>query len=179
MMLIKQKFKTVVSLLDFKIGKMKRGTIAFIFGLIAGVLLTVGLVLALLPQKMFVVHESRYGFNETVFQLEKSTAENEWGIPHRYDLQKTLKEKGGFDVDPVNVLSLCKPEHAYKILSSDKQRLVSALMPCRVAVYEKEGKTYISMLNAGLFSRFLGDEAKKVMGTASAENLQILQPIIK
>jgi len=158
---------------------MKRGTLVFIIGLILGVLITAVAGTAFLTKKMFVVHESRYGFNETVYQLEKSAKENEWGIPHSYNLQKTLKEKGGYDVAPVNVLSLCKPEHAYKILSKDEQRLVSALMPCRVAVFEKEGKTYISMLNSGLFSRFLGDEAKNVMGTASAENLQILQTIIK
>jgi len=158
---------------------MKRGAISFIVGLIVGAVLVVIVGVAVLSQKMFIVHESKYGFNETVTQLEKSAAQHEWGIPHRYDLQKTLKEKGGFDVAPVHVFSLCKPEHAYKILGSDEERLVSALMPCRVAVYEKDNKTYISMLNAALFAGLLGDEVKEVMGSASAENLEILQPIVK
>lgn len=156
-----------------------KGIITFIIGLVAGVLLTLVVGSSMLSKKMFIVQESKYGFNETIEQLEKSVEENEWGIPHRYDLQKTLKDKGGFEVAPVQVFSLCKPEHAYKILGSEEQRLVSALMPCRVALYEKEGKTYFSMLNAGFFSRYLGDGIKDVMVEASKENLQILEPIVK
>ncbi|WP_167614399.1 DUF302 domain-containing protein [Maribellus sediminis] len=157
---------------------MKKSIVMFIVGLVLGLVLSAVITVSVLSKNMFVVHESKYGFNETIEQLEKSAAEKQWGIPHRYDLQKTLKVKGGYDVDPVNVFSLCKPEHAYGILGSDDQRLVSALMPCRVAVYEKDGKTYFSMLNAGLFSRFMGKEVQEVMGAASSENLEILEPLI-
>lgn len=150
----------------------------FVIGLAVGLVLAAILTVSVLSKNMFVVLESKYGFTETIEQLEISAMANEWGIPHRYDLQKTLKVKGGYDVDPVNVFSLCKPEHAYRILGSDEQRLVSALMPCRVAVYEKAGKTYISMLNSGLFSRFMGKEVQEVMGAASSENLKILKPLI-
>jgi uncharacterized protein (DUF302 family) len=52
-------------------------------------------------------------------------------------------------------------------------------MPCRVAVYERNGKTYVSMLNSGLFSKFMGNKVKTVMGAASEENKQILAPVIK
>jgi uncharacterized protein (DUF302 family) len=52
-------------------------------------------------------------------------------------------------------------------------------MPCRVAIYEKEGKTYVSMLNAALFSRFLSKKSKSVMSAASAENEQILASVLK
>ena len=76
------------------------------------------------------------------------------------------------------MFSLCKPEHAYGILGNEDLRKVSAMMPCRVAVYEKGGKTYISMLNAGLFSRFMGREVQEVMSAASTENLEILQPLV-
>jgi len=127
---------------------------------------------------MFIVSESKYGFEETMLAIERSAEKNKWGIPHKYDLQATLKGKG-FDVKPVSVFSLCKPQHAYEVLKSNEERLVSALMPCRVAVYEKDGKTYVSMLNAALFSKFMGKKVKDVMGAASEENKQILEPIVK
>ncbi len=158
--------------------KMQKGIIMFLTGLIVGVALTVILIVLVLPKQMFIVNESKYGFEETIEAIEKSATENKWGIPHKYDLQATLKGKG-FDVKPVSVFSLCKPDHAYKILGSNEERLVSALMPCRVAVYEKEGKTYISMLNSGLFSKFMGKKVKDVMGDASEENKQILAPVVK
>jgi len=154
-----------------------KGIFVFILGFILGIALTIGLIVFLLPSHMFVVKESKLNFNETVSAIEQSVVDNNWSMPHQYDLQATMK-KHGFEVKPVKVFSLCKPEHAYQILGSSDERLVSALMPCRVAVYEKDGKTYVSMLNSGLFSKFLGKKTSYVMKMASNENKQILQPVI-
>lgn len=155
-----------------------KGIPMFLTGLITGIIVTVVVIVIMMPKQMFVVNESKLGFEETVAAIELSAKEHKWSMPHQYDLQATMK-KHGFNVKPVKVFSLCKPEHAYKILNSDDERLVSALMPCRVAVYEKGGKTYVSMLNSGLFSKFMGKKVKMVMGTASEENAQILSSIIK
>lgn len=157
---------------------MKSSTVIFITGLIAGIALTVAAIMFILPNYMFVVKQSSLGFNQTIQAIEKSAADNQWGIPFKYDLQATLKGKG-FEVQPVNVISLCKPAFANEILSDNNERLVSALMPCRVAVYEKNGETYISMLNAALFAKFLNKKSKQVMIQASEENEKILAPIIK
>lgn len=157
---------------------MKKSLPMLVLGIILGVLLTLILVVLVLPNRMFIELESKYSFDQTITELEKSAIENKWSIPHKYDLQATLHGKG-YNVAPVHVFSLCKPEHAYEILNKNKERLVSSLMPCRVAVYEKNGKTYISMLNSGLFSKFMGKNVRKVMGEASAENQKILKPISK
>ncbi len=157
---------------------MKKGASMFIIGLIVGIAVTIIAIVVILPKQMFVVNESKLGFDETVDAIVQSAKDKEWSMPHLYDLQATMK-KHGLDVKPVKVLSLCKPEHAYQILGSDNERVVSALMPCRVAIYEKEGKTYISMMNSRLFSKLLGEKISKVMGAASTENEQILAPVIK
>lgn len=157
---------------------MKKGAAMFLTGLLVGIGLSLILIVVVLPRQMFVINESKLGFDETVEAITQSVQENKWSMPHVYDLQATMK-KNGFEVKPVKVFSLCKPEHAYKILSDDNERMVSALMPCRVAVYEKGGKTYVSMLNSGLFSKLMGKKVKEVMGDASAENLKILAPVIK
>jgi uncharacterized protein (DUF302 family) len=157
---------------------MKKSSVMFLTGLVAGIALSFLAIVIILPKQMFIVKESKLGFAQTMAALEKSAADHNWGIPYKYDLQATLKGKG-YNVQPVNVLSLCKPEHANEILSDNNERLVSALMPCRVAVYEKEGITYVSMLNAALFSRFLSKKSKNVMSAASAENEQILASILK
>lgn len=150
----------------------------FIIGLLVGIVATLVTILLVLPKQMFVVKESKLNFDETIAAIEKSAVENQWGVQHQYDLQATLKGKG-FDVKPVKVMSLCKPSHAYQILSGNEERLVSALMPCRIAIYEKDGKTYISMLNSGLFSKFMGNKIKTVMGEAAVENSLILNPVVK
>lgn len=155
-----------------------KGLNMFIAGLIVGVLVTIVAIIVILPKQIFIEHESKLGFNETVETITQSAKDNEWSMPHLYDLQATMK-KHDFDVNPVKVFSLCKPEHAYQILSSDNDRVASSLMPCRVAVYEKGGKTYVSMLNSGLFSKLMGKKVSTVMGAASSENELILAPVIK
>ena len=107
---------------------MKKEIGMLALGIIIGIVISIGAIWIILPGKMFVVAESKYNFSETLQKLEESATEKKWSIPHQYDLQATLKGKG-FEVSPVNVFSLCKPEHAYEILGSNEQRLVSALMP--------------------------------------------------
>lgn len=156
---------------------MKNGT-SFLAGLVAGLILTILAFIVIIPKKTFLVYESKLNFNETVQMIESSAKENKWSIPQQYDLQKTMK-KHGYEVDPIIVFSLCKPEFAYKILSGKEERLASAMMPCRVAIYERDGKTYISMLNSALFSKLMGKNIKTVMSAAVKENLELLEPVIK
>jgi len=150
----------------------------FFLGLVFGIVLTVIIIIVLIPSKMFVIKTSKFGFEETISVIEKSATDMNWGLPHKYDLQATLKGKG-FEVNPVQVISVCKPSHANKILNNDSLRQVSALMPCRVAVFEKNGKTHVSILNSGLFSKLMAKNAKEVMKQVSAELEILIMPVIK
>lgn len=149
----------------------------FLAGLVVGAGVTFLVISSIVPQKMFVVEESKFSLEETVNTIVETAEENEWTVSHIYDLQASLKKKN-FDVAPVYVLSLCNPKYANKILGTDDDRVVSAMMPCRVAVYEKGEKTYISMLNAELFARFLSKNAKQTIVETSEETLEILKPVI-
>lgn len=154
-----------------------KGITTFLAGLIIGTGATLLIISLILPKKMFVVEESKYNFEETVDAIVESAEINNWTISHIYDLQASLKKKN-FDVAPVYVVSLCNPPYANNILSSDNDRMVSAMMPCRVAVYEKGGKTYISMLNSELFALFLSKNAKQTIVETSEETIEILKPVI-
>ena len=157
---------------------MKTKVFIFLAGVAAGFAIVFALLFLVIPAKMFMVDESKLGFDETVESITQSAVQNKWSVPHVYDLQATMK-KNGFDVKPVKVISLCNPQHAYKILSGERERFVSALMPCRVAVYEKDGKTWVSMMNAGLFSEILGSGIGTVMEEVTMENRTILDPVLK
>jgi len=50
-------------------------------------------------------------------------------------------------------------------------------MPCRVAVYENNGKTYVSMLNAKLMAGLLGKKSKAVMKEASNGSEKIVSVV--
>lgn len=151
----------------------------FLTGLVSGIIISGLVVFFVFPKLMFSVSESKYDFEQTTEILTGAVKENSWNLSHQYDLQQTLA-KHGFEVKPVKVFSICKPDIAIQVLGSDEDRHISSIMPCRVAIYEKaNGKTYIARMNAGLFSILLGGNAKAVMGDAGTGSEHILKSVIK
>lgn len=151
----------------------------FFAGLLSGIIISGFLLFFVFPKLMFTVSESKYNFDQTTEILTESVKENNWNLSHQYDLQQTMA-KHGYEVKPVKVFSICKPDIAIRVLGSDNDRHISSMMPCRVAIYEKaDGKTYIARMNAGLFSFLLGGNAKAVMGDAGTGSEHILKSVIK
>ncbi len=155
---------------------MEKNIIVFTVGLIAGIFITFLAIFIVLPRQMFVVAESRLNFNETVNAVSKSAEANKWAIPQQYNLQVTL-EKHGYDTKPVVVMSMCNPVLAERILNSGNSRFLSAIMPCRLSIYEDDGKIFASMLNAKLFYPFLKEDVKETLKAANEESMQILRII--
>ena len=157
---------------------MKKEILFGLVGLVIGVLLTFAVVYKTAPGMMLLESESPYSFEDTVTKLETSVAANGWEIPHSYDLKKSMK-KFGHDIKEVKVFELCHPDHASQILKLNDERIVSTLMPCRLAVYVKDdGKTYVSRMNSSLMAKPMGGMIAKVMSVAASQNEAILQPVL-
>ena len=128
---------------------------------------------------MFIENESIYGFNDTVEKLSESIVSNGWKVTHVHDLHETLK-KNNFDVLPVKVLEVCRPDYSVKILRNDSERIYSSLMPCRLSVYEtSDGKTKISRMNSGVLASQIGGVVEEVMSLAFNDIEKILKQYIK
>lgn len=126
---------------------------------------------------MFFESKSKYGFDETVSKLSEVIVQCGWKVIHTHDLQETMK-KNGFDVIPVKVLELCKPQYAHRLLSTDDLRIFSNLMPCRISVYEKaDGKTYVSRMNSGLFAAQIGGVVEEVMSGAFSDAEEFIKQV--
>jgi uncharacterized protein (DUF302 family) len=152
----------------------------FIGGLILGIALTGFIIAFSMPRMMLTVHKSRLGFDETVATIENSAIEQGWKVPKIYDIQKSLVEAGHTEMGRLTILSLCQPDHAYEILKEDSRKKVSAIMPCRLAVYEvKGGKVYVAGLNVRLMSKMFGGVIEEVMGNVDKEEKEILKKILK
>lgn len=148
-------------------------------GLILGALLTMFIMFQMAPGMMLIEDESQYNFEESVAKFEASVKEHGWKLPATHDLQKTMK-KFDYDVKSVKVFELCHPDHAMKILEADDERIVSTMMPCRVAIYEKnDGKTYFSRMNSKLMASTMGELINSVMAEAADQNEEILQVLFK
>ena len=142
-------------------------------------MLVLGLIMFASAEGMMLMEDrSPYDFDEAVEIFTEATEASGWKIPMVHDLQATM-ESFGKDVQRVKVFELCHPEHAYRILSENDERIVSALMPCRVAIYEKnDGKVYVSRMNSGLMGKLMSGVVPEVMGIAAKESEAIIQSIL-
>ncbi len=126
---------------------------------------------------LVVEKPSRYGFDATVEKLTAESEQREWKVPAVHDLQLSLA-KSGKTVRPVKVIEICKPKYSGQMLELNDERIISVMMPCRISVYEKEdGKTYVSLINAGEMSESLPANIAKIMKEASDETFDIVKVI--
>ncbi|MCK5812364.1 MAG: DUF302 domain-containing protein [Clostridiales bacterium] len=157
---------------------MKKNILIGVIAFVLGIVIASTAIIVVAPGAMLLEDESKYEFDETVEVLTASIESHGWKLPAVHDLQKTMI-KFGYDVKKVQIFELCHPEHAARILEADEERIVSSLMPCRIAIYEREdGKVYISRLNSSLMSSLMGGLIKDVMTTAAEQNEEILEAIL-
>ncbi len=133
-----------------------------------------------LPGLMMLEDQSRYDdFDTTVEQFEQKVREAGWSILIVHDMQETLLGHG-HDVKSVKIFELCSARYSAEILKLDDERIVAPLMPCRIAIYEKnDGNTYVSRLDSELLARPFGGVIRDVMQVAAVEIENVIQQIIR
>jgi uncharacterized protein (DUF302 family) len=141
-----------------------KGLGGFVFGFFAAVVVMAGLAFAFGPSLMIHEHRSPFGLEETVEKIVTNAKAEGWVAAGVKPLEKSIAKHGGGEVLPVRLIDLCEPHHAAKILSSDRERYVSVMMPCTISVYERaDGNVYVAHMNAGLVGRLFGGTIAEVM----------------
>jgi len=150
----------------------KMGT-GIIIGLVAGIIVAFIAIYLTAPKIMFRETKVNTDFETTVSNVEKAVEDLGWKIPHVHDLQATMKNFGK-DVRSVKVFEVCNPNYAYEILNKDEERIVSNMMPCRLAVYEKkDGSVYISRMNSGTMAKPMSKVIRTTM-TDAARDVEVM-----
>jgi len=151
--------------------------------LIIGIVIGFGLAFVLLfvnaQRLMFHENPSKYDFEETIEKFNASVVSNEWKLLGEHDLQQKMKANG-YDVLEAKVFDVCKPAYASQILMKDPERIVTPLMPCRVAIFKRtDGVTYISRMNSGLMSKPMKGIVPSVMKSAASDVEVIIEPLLQ
>ncbi|MFH0757208.1 MAG: DUF302 domain-containing protein [Bacteroidota bacterium] len=152
-----------------------------ITGIITGFLtaMVIGALIFFLagPKLLFKQSKSHLSFDDTVTRIEEQATGMGWKIPAVQDLQATLK-KFDKDVRSVKVFEICHPDHSYKILSRSEERVVSSMMPCRIAVYLKDDESvWISRMNTGVVARPMSKVVRQTMSAAAKDVEKIIAEV--
>ena len=104
---------------------------------------------------MQYVVETSKSVDRAASDLAEAVKRNGFGVLHVYDLKKTLAEKGAPIGNECRILEVCNPRQAHDVLSMDMG--LNMALPCRVSVYEQNGKTRIGLLSPKAMLAMLSD----------------------
>ncbi|MBT3448762.1 MAG: DUF302 domain-containing protein [Bacteroidetes Order II. Incertae sedis bacterium] len=98
----------------------------------------------------------------------EAVSRNGFGVLHSYNLKEILTGKG-FPLEPeVRVFEICNPARAAEVLASDME--MNMALPCRVSIWEKDGKTHIGMINPSSMLSMLSEAPELEDIATSVEN---------
>ncbi len=95
--------------------------------------------------------ETEKSFDEAVVSVLKVVEKKGWSIFQIYDIKERLSAKG-FEQKPLKIIEICSGKHANNFLN--KNRLISLCMPCKINVFEENGKVKIIGMNPIIISQF-------------------------
>ena len=105
----------------------------------------------------FIV-DSNKSVAQAAADLAKAVAAHGFGVLHVYDLKQTLASKGVELPNECRIFDVCNPRQASKVLQNDMN--LSVALPCRIAVYEADGRTRVATLRPTELLATLSDDPR-------------------
>jgi uncharacterized protein (DUF302 family) len=107
----------------------------------------------------------QYGFSKDVAlsyedTIDKVTGELKkegFGVLTKIDVKDTLKNKIDVDFKKYAILGACNPTLAHKALQTEED--IGLMLPCNVIVYEKDGKSVVSIFDPALMKNIVSNES--------------------
>jgi len=83
-------------------------------------------------------------FKDVVDEVTARLKDQGFGVLTTIDVREKFKEKLGIDFRKYVILGACNPANAHKAILAEEE--IGLLLPCNVIVYEKDGRTAVSVI---------------------------------
>ncbi len=84
-------------------------------------------------------------YDQAIGKVTDELKKEGFGVLTTIDVRDTLKKKINVDFTRYVILGACNPPFAHQSLLAEEE--LGLLLPCNVIVYEKEGKTRVSIFD--------------------------------
>jgi len=111
-------------------------------------------------------------FADTVERVRDKLQAEGFGVLTEIDMQATLSEKIGKELDAFVIVGACNPDLAGRALDAEPQ--IGVLLPCNVVVRQAGGDVIVEAMDPGLMATIAGtesvrpiaDEARRLVSNA-------------
>jgi uncharacterized protein (DUF302 family) len=93
---------------------------------------------------MLVKLSTNKTISEVAAALPASAQANRFGVMQVHNLKETMAKKGVEFTLECLIFEVCQPQQAKEVLQRNMS--ISTMLPCRISVYEEEGKTILATL---------------------------------
>ncbi|KQZ12327.1 MULTISPECIES: DUF302 domain-containing protein [Streptomyces] len=108
-------------------------------------------------------------FAQTVTAVREALAEQGFGILTEIDVQATLKEKLGHEMEDYLILGACNPPLAHQAIEAD--RSIGLLLPCNVVVRTDGDHIAVQALDPATMVTLTGQDALKPVAEEATRRL--------
>jgi uncharacterized protein (DUF302 family) len=117
-------------------------------------------------------------FAEAMSRTRAALAEQGFGVLSEIDVQATLREKRGLEMEPYVILGACNPDLAHQALDID--RSIGVLLPCNVVVSGHDQGSKIQILDPLVMVAVTAREELRPAAQEAAHRLQsVLDTVVK
>ena len=102
---------------------------------------------------------------ETVIEQVRDALKKEgFGVLTEIDVKEKMKEKLGLDMRRYIILGACNPPNAHKAILAEEN--IGLMLPCNVIVYERGGKTVLSVIRPTVAMQMIDNEELQKLAEA-------------
>ncbi|MBI4361319.1 DUF302 domain-containing protein [Candidatus Micrarchaeota archaeon] len=123
------------------------------------------------PDDFMYAVETRKSVDEATVSVLSAVEKAGWTVFGVYDVAERLAAKG-FQQKPLKIIEICSGKYGNEFLN--RNRFVSLCMPCKINVFEKDGKTVIAGMNPAMVSEFFPEISKEKAEPAAKELRQMV-----
>ncbi|MFN3872558.1 MAG: DUF302 domain-containing protein [Ignavibacterium sp.] len=111
-----------------------------------------------------------YSFEEAIQKVTDELKKEGFGVLTTIDVKETLKNKLNVDFKNYTILGACNPPLAHQALQAEEE--LGLLLPCNVIVYEKDGKSVVSVFDPMVMSNIIDNPNMKPVAEEVKKKLE-------
>jgi uncharacterized protein (DUF302 family) len=109
-------------------------------------------------------------YEQAIAAVTEALKAEGFGVLTTIDVQRTLREKLGAEMEPYTILGACNPPLAHRALSADRE--IGLLLPCNVVVRATETGSRVDIVDPQAMMGIVGNDALNDVAAEARQKLQ-------